>query len=140
MLKFMMRFSKGARILLSIIFVNIFQEAEGQEKLIADFLEYLNIENPVYIRTDEFDQDWSVSNKTLTAFIKYTPNKDEEQVADYLQQLQVLGDLTMAVFIDNGHQTLLDLMINDLQLFKRGLSGLVSHDDVSTRLNLTFFF
>ena len=133
-----MEAGKGACILLVIIFVTIFHEIEGQDNFFTDFLKCLSIENAVFIGSDDFDQDLGDSSKnSTTALIRYTTNKDEEQLADHLQKLHILGDLTMAVFIDNGHQKLLNLMINDLQLFSKGLTGLISELDVTTGLNLT---
>ena len=133
----MMGVRKGASIWLVIIFVSIFHGIEGQDKFFTDFLKSFTIENPVFISSDEFDQDFSHSYKNASALIKYTTNKDEEQVADHLQRLHNLSEMTTVVFIDNGHQKLLDLMINDLQLFKKGLTGLVSEADVTTGINLT---
>ena len=130
----MMEGRKGACFLL--IFVNIFHEIEGH--FFTDFLNCFIIENPVYIATDDFDQDLGDSSKdSTTALLRYTPNKDEEQLANHLQKLHILGDLTMVVFIYKGHQKLLDLLLNDRQLFKKGLTGLVSESDVTTGLNLT---
>ena len=135
----MMGVIKGASILLFIIFVNMFNEIEGKEKFFTDFLKCFNIEESVFISTDEFDQELGNATKTnsLTALIRYTTNKDEEEVADHLKELHLLGDLTMAVFIDEGHQKLLDLLVNDLQLFKKGLTGLVAEADVTTGMHLT---
>ena len=124
--------------LTAIFFATHFWEIEGNELFFTDFMKCFNNENPVLISTDELDPDYSNSNrKSTTALIRYTTNKDEEQVADQLQKLQDLGDLTMAVFIDNGHQKLLDLLINDLQLLNKGLTGLISELDATTGLNLT---
>ena len=135
----MMGVGKGASILLFIIFVNIFHEIEGQEKFFTDFLKCFNIEESVFISTDEFDQELGnrTNNNSMTALIRYTTNKDEEEVADHLKKLHLLGDLTVAVFIDEGHQKLLDLLLNDQQLLKKGLTVLVAEADVTTGINLT---
>ena len=139
LLKFMMEVHKGTCILISIIFVTKFWETEGQELFFTDFLKSFNNENPVFISRDEFEEDFRITNmeNSATALIRYTTNEDEEEVAGHLQKLLLLGDLTMLVFIDNGHHKLLDLLINDLQLFKTGLTGLISEVDVTTGLNLT---
>ena len=125
-------------MLIVIVFVNIFQKTEGNKNFFTDFLKFFNIENPVFISTDELDQDLSnISKNSPTASIRYNTNKDEEEIAGRLQKLQLLGDLTAVVFIDNGHQKLLDLLINDLKLFNIGLTGLFLEADVTTGLNLT---
>ena len=125
-------------IIIAIFFATNFWEIEGMEDFFTDFMKCFSNENPVLISTDEFDLDFGNSNKnSTTALIRYTTNKDEKQVADHLQKLQDLGDLTMAVFIDNGHQKLLDLLINDLQLLNKGLTGLISELDVTTGLHFT---
>ena len=131
--------SKGASILLLIIFVNIFHETEGQDKFFTDFLKCFNIEDLFFITTDELDQDLAntKTNNSTTALIRYTTNKDEEEVADHLQKLHLSGDLKVAVFIDHGHHKLLDLLSNGRQLFNNGLTGLISELDETTGLSLT---
>ena len=134
----MMEVSKGGCILIVIIFETNFWEIEGQEPFFTDFLKRFNIENPVFISADEFDQDIDNNNTNFSkALIRYTTNKDEDEVAGHLQNLFLLGDLAIIVLIDNGHHKLLDLLVNNLQLFKKGLTGLISEADVNTGLNLT---
>ena len=134
----MMEVNEGANILLFIIIVNssLIHEIQGQEKFFTDFMKCFNIWDPLFISTDHQDQEFGNSSKN-SALIRYNTYDDEERVADYIQKLYLLGDLTNAVFIDNGHQKLLDLLINDMQLFNKGLTGLISELDVASGLNLT---
>ena len=133
----MMEVRKAARIII-VLYVNNLWEIEGQELFFADFIQCFNNENPVFIGTDDFDLEFhDKEKKYLTGLIRYSTNKDEEQLGQHLKNLQLLGDLTMVVFVDNGHHQLLDILINDLQLFKEGLTGLVPEQDVAQGLNLT---
>ena len=130
---------KEACILVVIIFVNGFLEIEGEALFFSDFLKFFNYENPVFIITDELDVEFSstANDSGAASLISYTANKDEEHVADHLQNLYNLSEMTMIVFMDKGHQKLLDLLFNELQLFKKGLTGLVSEADINAGLNLT---
>ena len=133
-----MEATKGAFILLVIIFVTSFWDVEGHHPFFNDFLKRFDFGNALFISNDEFDLELDITNKnSTTALLRYTTNKEEEQVSHHLQQLFLSGDMTMAVFIDNGHLKLLDLLINDLQLFNKGLTGLISELDVNISLNMT---
>ena len=121
-------------LVLAINFCNI----EGRLQFFADVLNCFNIENPVFITTDDLDRDFlDIGENSTTALIRYVTNKEEREVAHHINELYFLGDLTMVVFLDNGHQKLLNLLIEDLQLFKKGLAGLISEDDVNNGLELT---
>ena len=135
----MMKLSKGVGILIVILFIiTKLWEVEGQKLFFADFLKVFNYANPVFISTDEFDQDIANTNmNSMTDLIRYTTDKEEEQVADHIQKLHLSDDLTMAVFIDNGHHKLLNLLINELKIFQKGITCLFSGADVTTNLNLT---
>ena len=105
---------------------------EGNQSFFDDFLNHFDADDPLFICSDEFEQDiGSINNKSTTGFVIYTKNKEEEQVLHQLHQLFLLGDLTMVVFIDDGHHKLLDQLINDLQLFNKGLRGLISEFDIT---------
>ena len=125
-------------ILVLLIFVNHFLKIKGQGLFFADFLKFIDDKYPIFITTDEFDQDLAIANENSTTHvIRYNTYIDEEQIADHLQKLHLSGDLTTIVFIDGGHQKLLDLLTNNLQLFNKGLTGLIAEVDVSSGLNLT---
>lgn len=131
-----MEVEKGAGILLGIVMANFCHEIKGQEKFFVDFLKFSSIECPLFISTDEFDEDLGDASKNSTALIRYTRNKDEEKVAAHLQMLQLSGDLTMAVLIDKGHNKLINLLVNNLQLFEKGMAGLISETDITSDLHL----
>ena len=98
-----MEVSKGGCILILIIFETNFWEIEGQEPFFTDFLKRFNIENPVFISADEFDQDIDNNNKNFSkALIRYTTNKDEDEVASHLQNLFLLGDLAIIALIESS--------------------------------------
>ena len=69
--------------------------------------------------------------------IRYTKNQDEEQVSRHFYRLFLLGDLTMAIFMDNGHHLLLDLLINNLQMFNSRVIGLISENDMNISASFT---
>ena len=115
-----MEVGKGTYILIASIIVTHLCNIKGQQLFYTDFLKTFNYENPLFISTDELDLNLGNPCKnSARAFIRYTTNKDEKQVSHHLQQLFLLGDLTMVVFINDGHDKLLDLLINDLQLFSK---------------------
>ena len=121
-----------------MVFVFDFHKTEGLEQFFTDVLKCFNIENPVFVSTDESDQDFTdIAENSTTALIRYVTNKEEREVASHLSELYFLGDLTVVVFLDDGHRKLLDLLINDLQLLKKGLTGIISEADVNSGLNLT---
>ena len=132
-----MEVTKGAFILLGIISLTSFLDAEGHHPFFKDFLTIFDFGNALFISNDEIDLVDTMSKNSTTALLRYSTNKEEEQVSNHLQQLFLSGDMTMAVFIDNGHQKLLDLLINDRQLFNKGLTGLISELDVNVSHNLT---
>ena len=119
-------------VLVTLVFANNFWEINGKGLFITDFLKWFGDKYSVFISTDEIDEDLIIANKnTTTHEIRYTNNKDEEQVSDYLQKLHLADELKIVVFVDSGHHKLLGLMINELQLFNKGLTGLVTEADVS---------
>ena len=121
-------------MLIVILFITCLWEIEGQELFFTDFLKMFNNESPVFISTDQHDQDFNEENKIFnTDLIRYTTHKEEEQVAHHLQKLHLSGDLTMAVFLDKGHQKLLDLLINNPKLFQKGMTWLLAEADVTNR-------
>ena len=133
-----MKARKVAWILTVVIFLNNPYKIEGLDLFFTDFLRCFNYENPVFITAYEFDQDLGNIQRISTAtLIRYATDKDEQQVAQYLKRLHLLGDLTMVVFIDDGHHYLLDLLVNDMQLFHKGVTGLISGLDANAGLNLT---
>ena len=130
--------SKWVGILIVVLInVNLW-EVEGHILFFVDFLKCFNNENPVFISTDGSDQDFVNQTKISTTYlIRYTINKDEEQLADHLHKLHLSGDLTMAVFLDNGHHKLLNLLINEMELFQKGMTGLLSEADAIANTNFT---
>ena len=118
-----------------VVFVNSFLEIDGNELFFRDFLTFFNYENPIFICSDEFDLDLSNStNNSAISLISYTTNKDEEEIAYHISNL---SEITTIVFMDKGHQNLLVILVNELQLFKRELTGLVPEADVTAAENLT---
>ena len=93
--------------------------------------------NPLFIGTDDYDLDVKFENSNRYSLIRYTTNKEEEQVSRHINYLFIAGDLTMAVFIDKGHHKLLYLLINDLQLFNKGLTGLISEQDIFIHISFS---
>ena len=121
-----------------VTFAIKFWDIEGNQSFFDDFLKNFDSDKPLFISSDEFEQDIRSENiNSTTGFVRYTLNKDEEQVLHQLHELFLLGDFTMAVFIDDGHHKLLDLLINDLQLFNKGLRGLISEFDIITGFSFT---
>ena len=135
-----MEVGKRSCILIVIVFVANFNEIEGHD-FFTDFVKCFNIENPVFITTDALDQEFKqIRANATTTLIRYTTNKDEEEIANFLLKLHLIGEVTMTVFLDNGHQKLLNLLINDLELLKKGMTWLLSEADVTPSLNLTLRF
>ena len=123
-------------VLVTLVFANNFWEINGKGLFITDFLKWFGDKYSVFISADEIDEDLVIANKnTTTHEIRYTNNKDEEQVSDYLQKLHLADELKIVVFVDSGHHKLLGLLINELQLFNKGLTGLVTEADVSSGPN-----
>ena len=94
--------------------------------------EHLGAEYLVLISKDSFESDLSGNVlATQTSFISYTVNKDERKVAKKLEELRLAGYLNFIVFLDDGHKGLLKILVNELQLFNSGVSGLCGEADFS---------
>ena len=118
-------FTRALVVFLSAYFYGI----QGQEQFFTDFVKFCNAKNPVYITTDEIDESFIMdirkgnSTKTL---IRYTASKEEKNVARHLHKLDLLGELNVIVFLDDGHhQKLQSLLINEFHLLKKGVTWLL---------------
>ena len=120
--------------LIVVLATNI-QDIHGQECFFTDFMEFLETASPVFISTNQFDEDLgNVVNNDPINLIIYIPG-EEKEVALYLRELYLMGEVTIIVFLNEGHQNLLNLLMNTLNLFTEGLSGLLPESDVSYNLN-----
>ena len=80
-----------------------------------------------------------VGSSTPTAFISYDVNYEERKVAENLKELRLAGYLNLLVFLDDGHERLLRILVNELQLFNTGVSCLILETDFSEQdLKLQF--
>ena len=99
-----------------IFFVNKFLMigAAGQGQFFIDFLTYLNNESPVFITKDYFEQDFQNTFKEnfTASFITYSTDKEGKELARYVHKLFRWGDLTVLVFVGDGHHKLLHFLIN----------------------------
>ena len=107
-------------MLFAIVIVSggLIRESEGQEQFFTDFLWRFKIGDPLFISAEDVDQDLQNSsiNSKAAALIRYKSYQDEEEVAKHLENLYYSGDLTTVVFIDDGHTTLLQILMNVLKL------------------------
>ena len=86
------------------------------------------------ISKDGFEADLSdIPLNTPTSFISYKVNRDERRVAEKLIQLRLVGYLNLIIFLDDGHGKLLQMLVNEQQLFNSGVSGLCQESDFSGR-------
>ena len=132
-----MHLGKAACNLALILFSTNFREVVGH-LFFNDFSKKFGNTNPVFISTDDFDLDLKGTNQNSTlSLIRYTTNQDEEQVSSHIYRLFLLGDFTMAIFMDNGHHLLLDLLINNLQMFNSRVIGLISENDINIKVSYT---
>ena len=132
-MKIMMEMSRAAFML--VIIVASMQYVEGQEDFFRDFTKFSDSDSPMFVSTDDVDEDLkSINMSSSTAFIQYSAS-EEEELALYLHELFTLGDMTMVVFLKTGHKKLLNLLMNELDLFKRGLIGLLPESEVTTELD-----
>ena len=94
--------------------------------------EHLGAEYLVLISKDSFESDLSGNALAIpTSLISYTVNKDERKMAKKLEELRLAGYLNFIVFLDDGHKGLLKILVNELQLFNSGVSGLCDEADFS---------
>lgn len=101
-----------------------------------EFLKSFAVRNPVLISTDRFENsliDIAIDNYT-SYFIKYTTNNEEWDVANLIMKLYYGGNITLVLFIDDGHQNLLKILNDELRLFDKGLAGLLAESDVAPEL------
>ena len=103
-LAFTMLVFKFVSTIMALILVSYVNEVEGLDQFFIDFLKYFKTERPVFIGIDQADEDLSrVDVNEMMAFIMYT-SREVEEVALYLHKLFLLGDLTMILFLNRGHQ------------------------------------
>ena len=94
--------------------------------------EHVGTEYPVFISQDDFEADLSeIPLNTPTTFISYEVNKNEREVAEELHELRLAGYLNLIIFLDDGHEELLKMLVNDQKLFNSGVSGLCQESDLS---------
>lgn len=111
--------------------VSMSAEVHGKSQFYSDFINLLAFDSPVFITTDDLDQDFTSSDvENPSTIIKYTTNDEESQVSNYLQELFHSGELTIMVFLTEGHQLLLEYLANELDLFNKGVSGLLAESDL----------
>ena len=114
------------------------REIEGNQSFFDDFLKYFDSDIPIFISSDQSELDiGSININSTTGFVRYALDREEALVLHQLHEQFLLGDFTMAVFINDGHRKLLDLLINDLQLFNKGLRGLIPEFDKTMGFSFT---
>ena len=119
-----------------VVLATCIHSVKGKDNFITDFLKWFDTASPVYISTDQFDEDFGhIDLNTSVSFIRYRSSEEEEEVANYLHELNLLGDLTMVLFLNEGHQELLNILIKELYLFKKGLIGLLPESDFTNDLD-----
>ena len=99
-----MHLGKGSCKLVLILFVTTFRELVGH-LFFKDFSKTFDNTNPLLISKDDFDQDLKDTNQNSTfSLIRYTTNKDEDEVSHHIYRLFLLGDFTLAIFMDKDQQ------------------------------------
>ena len=80
--------------LIVVLATNI-QDIHGQECFFTDFMEFLETASPVFISTNQFDEDLgNVVNNDPINLIIYIPG-EEKEVALYLRELYLMGEVTI---------------------------------------------
>ena len=106
-------------------------EIHGKSQFYSDFIDLLAFDSPVFITADDTDQDFSSSDvENPSTIIRYPTSDGEAKVANYLHELFLSGELSIVVFLSEGHQLLLEYLANELQLFNKGVSGLLAESDL----------
>ena len=138
-----MAVDKFAYMCMIMFSVTHFHQIKGHvshEQFLTAFLKCFNTGSPVFISSDKSNENYDYDIIKARGLISYTINEEEEDLAQHLEELYFSGDLTMVLFLDAGHQKLLNILMNDLQLFKKGLAALLSESDVNTGLDLALRF
>ena len=103
-----------------------------------DFLTAFAIDNSLFLSTGGFETSPShVTLHNVIGFMTYTPNKEDWEIAEQIKKLHFGGIITTVIFLDNGHGKLLKILMNEMRLFNKGLTGLLPEFDVTPELELT---
>ena len=113
-------------------------KTQGHIHFCKQFLTAFSIKKYVFLSTDNFDYSPSdVLYNNVTSLIRYDTNYDEFKVADQIEKLFIFGNITAVLFLDSGHGKLLKILIRDLKLFHKGLTGLIQEFDIAHELGMT---
>ena len=122
-----------------MVFVVNFHEIQGQSQFHKDIMHCFRSDMPVFLSTSGFNDDLSSLNKDCpTTYIKYIAGKEERQVANHINELYRFGHLSMLLFLDDGHNRLLDMLINELKLFNKGVTGIIPKSDLDDKMKHAF--
>ena len=123
----------GIYALTVIFYVGIIHEIQAHAPLqfYQDFMTFSPSDSPVFVSTHNFDDTLSyISEEIATHYIKYTTGKEDRQVAKQMYKLFAIGELKMLMFLDGGHQKLLDLLIHEQKLLNKDVTVLLPENDV----------
>ena len=128
----------GTCILIIIPFLNNFHVIKGHETFYNDFLKLVGIDSPVFVSAHDFEDETSfLRMKTPVNLIKYIIGKEERQVASHIHEQYNQDESKMILFLDGGHEKLLNIMLNEMRLFNKGFIGLLSESDFDARMTLS---
>ena len=109
--------------------------ALGQSLFLSDCLNHFDFKSPVMISTDKDEalQNFgAVSVETTALFITYVAGQEEAEVAQHLVHLKGLNEIDAVLFLHDGHQTLLEILTTEVQLFNKEVTGIISESDFPT--------
>ena len=125
----------GACLLMAIFSLDRYNEVQGDNQFYMDILEFFGIDTPVFVSTYDYDIDTRYLNHDASStFIKYAPEKDATEVAKHINELYTLDESRIVMFLDNGHHTLLKILLNEYQLFNKGATGVLQQSDIDGKM------
>lgn len=129
--------SMGNTIILAFLLL-VCQNCSGTWQFAYSVVEHVGMhvgtEYLALISKDGFEANLSdIPLTTPTSFLTYEVNRDERKIAENLMQLHRIGYLNLIIFLDDGHGELLQMLVNEQQLFNSGVSGLCQESDFSGR-------
>ena len=129
-------FCNGLTLSITSFVITFARATQGHNNFYEDFLKAFAIENSLFLSTDGFENSPSdITVNNVTAFIQYTTNKEEREVANHIKKLHFWGKIAAVLFLDNGHGKLLKILMSELKLFNKGLTGLIPESDVFPELS-----
>ena len=94
--------------------------------------EHVGTEYIAFVSHDDVEADLSeLPLNYPTSFISYDLKKNARAVAEELNKLHLAGYLNLIIFLDDGHEDLLKIMVNEKKVFSSGVTGLCRDSDIS---------